>query len=57
MLFIIFGNKTLFNYWDILISFNINMDININVLKRKKGKKKRKKERRINIVLKVNWED
>ena len=55
MLFIIFGNKALFNYWDILISFNINMDININVLKRQKGKKK--KERTINIVLKVNWED
>ena len=54
MLFIIFGNKTLFNYWDILISFNINMDININVLKRQKGKKKK---RTINIVLKVNWED
>lgn len=44
MLFIIFGNKTLFNYWDILISFNINMDININVLKRQKGKKKRKEQ-------------
>lgn len=55
MLFIIFGNKTLFNYWDILISFNINMDININVLKRQKGKKEKK--RTINIVLKVNWED
>lgn len=56
MLFIIFGNKTLFNYWDILISFNINMDININVLKREKEKENEKK-RTINIVLKVNWED